>query len=182
MVDAVSRRLAAEYYKAFLYCAARLIRANSGTITAYDGDRVMAIFMGGQKCQEAVRTALELKTAVMDILNPEFAGVYRDSHRLLRHTVGIDTGLILAAKTGVRDDRDVVWVGPAANYASKLNSLKGSDSLFETRITESVYAHVAGSFSFKSNGQDVWQGPYSVLQKEDGSYVRHYRTAAWWAD
>src|ERR1035437_2802310 len=33
---------AAEVYKTFLHCAAKIIRQEGGTITAYDGDRIMA--------------------------------------------------------------------------------------------------------------------------------------------
>jgi len=34
---------AAEIYKTYLYCAARIIRSEGGSITSYDGDRVMGV-------------------------------------------------------------------------------------------------------------------------------------------
>src|SRR5690349_19771976 len=37
---------AAEIYKTYLYCAARIIRSEGGAITSYDGDRVMGVFVG----------------------------------------------------------------------------------------------------------------------------------------
>ena len=37
---------AAEVYKAYLVCVCRIIRQNGGVITAFDGDRVMAIYIG----------------------------------------------------------------------------------------------------------------------------------------
>jgi class 3 adenylate cyclase len=37
---------AAEMYKTFLHCAAKVIRSEEGVITAYDGDRVMAVYIG----------------------------------------------------------------------------------------------------------------------------------------
>ena len=37
---------AAEVYKAFVRCAAKIIRSEGGEIVAYDGDRVMAIYLG----------------------------------------------------------------------------------------------------------------------------------------
>src|SRR5690242_18596899 len=40
---------AAEVYKSFLYCAARVIGNRGGTITAYDGDRIMGVFIGEGK-------------------------------------------------------------------------------------------------------------------------------------
>ena len=40
---------AADVYKSYLYCAAKIIRARDGIITAYDGDRVMGVFIGESK-------------------------------------------------------------------------------------------------------------------------------------
>ena len=34
---------AAEIYKAYLHCAAKIVRAEGGSITAYDGDRIAVI-------------------------------------------------------------------------------------------------------------------------------------------
>src|ERR1035441_3193109 len=39
MVDSKTPQFAAEVYKSYLLCAARLIRSEGGVITAYDGDR-----------------------------------------------------------------------------------------------------------------------------------------------
>lgn len=70
MVDALHDTRAAEYYKAFLHCFAKIVKAEDGTITAYDGDRLMAIFVGGDQAVEAIRAALKISTAVSDIINP----------------------------------------------------------------------------------------------------------------
>ena len=39
----------AKIYKSYLHCASRVIKANGGVITAFDGDRVMAVFIGDGK-------------------------------------------------------------------------------------------------------------------------------------
>src|SRR4051812_48733261 len=52
--------IAAEVYKNYLYCAGRVIRARDGVITAYDGDRIMAVFIGGQKDTNAAKAALQI--------------------------------------------------------------------------------------------------------------------------
>src|SRR5664279_4286309 len=52
---------AAEVYKNYLHCAAKIIRSEGGEITAYDGDRIMAVYLGGRKNTSAVRTALKIK-------------------------------------------------------------------------------------------------------------------------
>src|SRR3954452_1406951 len=51
---------AAEVYKAHLVCACRIIRLNDGVITAFDGDRVMAVYVGDRKNTNAVRSALAI--------------------------------------------------------------------------------------------------------------------------
>ena len=43
LVDTMSPEFAAEVYKSYLVCAARIIRDQGGVITAYDGDRIMAV-------------------------------------------------------------------------------------------------------------------------------------------
>src|SRR5437016_13452535 len=49
LVDSYERSFAAEIYKAYLRCAATIINSEKGTITAYDGDRVMAVFLDDLK-------------------------------------------------------------------------------------------------------------------------------------
>lgn len=172
MVDVLPDTRSAEYYKAYLECAAKVLKSNDGVITAYDGDRAMAIFMGDLQVQNAVQAALQLNWAVREIINPVFAAQYSVSHIELRHTIGIDKSQILAAKIGVRVDNDVVWVGPAANYAAKLNGFNGLDASYPIRITEQAM-QVLGLMAFTRtvNGQTIWEGPFKDLQRG-----RHYRT------
>ena|ERR1700692_174781 len=58
MVDANTSTFSAEVYKTFLHCSGKIIRSEGGEITAYDGDRIMAVFIGGQKNTSAVRAAM----------------------------------------------------------------------------------------------------------------------------
>lgn len=173
MVDKLPAQRAAEYYKSFLHCAAKIISSEGGTITAYDGDRIMAIYMGTTKVNQAVDTAFKLNWAVLHIINAQFQQRYGIFHRQLRHTVGIDQGEILAAKTGVRSDNDIVWVGPAANYASKLNSFTGLDIAYSTRITARAIENCASRFQvFPGTTNQVWDGSFNNVG------VSHYRSDA----
>src|SRR5687767_15171278 len=45
LVDTYTPDFAAEIYKTYLFSAARIIRAEGGEVTAYDGDRVMGVFI-----------------------------------------------------------------------------------------------------------------------------------------
>ena len=136
LVDRKDKTFAAEIYKTFLLCAAKVIRSEDGEVTAYDGDRVMAVFIGKQKNTSAVRTALKINWAVRNIIRPAQMAQYPDDDYVLKHVVGVATSKLMAARTGVRGDNDLVWVGKAANHAAKLNSLPDTHT---TYITEVVY-------------------------------------------
>ena len=136
LVNGYKDWFAAEVYKCFLVAACHIIRNNSGVITAFDGDRVMAVYIGDSKNSSAAKTALQLNWAVGEI-NSALKTAYPNSAFHLRHSVGIDTSGLFVAKTGIRDSNDLVWVGRAANYAAKLSGL--SDAGYSTFITEPVF-------------------------------------------
>jgi class 3 adenylate cyclase len=128
---------AAEVYKCYLHCASKIIQRYNGVITAFDGDRVMAVYIGNSKNTNAVRSALAINHAVTEIINPRIEAQYPGRAYFVRQAVGIDTGLLLVGKTGVRRSNDLVWVGTAANIAAKLCALR--EGGYRTWITEAVY-------------------------------------------
>jgi class 3 adenylate cyclase len=136
LVDSYSPNFAAEIYKSYLTCAAKLIKSEGGMITAYDGDRVMSVFIGDSKNTAAVRTALKINGAVQNIINPALLNQYPDMSYKVRHHVGIDTSSLFVSRIGVRNDNDLVWVGRAANYAAKLCAIDENNTVF---ITEEVF-------------------------------------------
>lgn len=132
LVDAHSPTTAAEVYKSYMVCTARIIKNAGGTITAYDGDRIMGIFIGDRKNSTAAKTALQINWAVSHIVNPALKTQYGTNAYQLSHVIGIDTSSILAARIGVRNDNDIVWVGRAANYAAKLTALDTGHAVYIT--------------------------------------------------
>src|SRR5262245_52750779 len=70
MVDKETASFAAEVYKTYLHCASKVIENEGGVITAFDGDRVMAVFIDDYKNTSAARCALKINYAVQDIINP----------------------------------------------------------------------------------------------------------------
>jgi class 3 adenylate cyclase len=154
LVDGRSWHRAAEVYKAYLYCAAKMIRAEGGTITSYDGDRVMGIFIGDPQCTPAARCALKLNYVVQKVLNPAFKQEYADESLVISQVVGIDVSSINAARTGVRGGNDIVWVGRAANYAAKLCDLR-TDGM-RTWITKAVHDSLSSELK-STNGAAMWK-------------------------
>lgn len=152
LVDTFRPSFAAEIYKSYLVCAARIIRSEGGGITGYDGDRIMAVFVGNSKNSVAARTGLKINHAVLGIINPAIEKLYPGTNYLVKHSVGIDTSQLFVARTGIRGANDLVWVGRAANYAAKLSARSGP----ATQITNEVYQALDENSKIGSNGRNMW--------------------------
>jgi class 3 adenylate cyclase len=110
LVDTSNPHFAAEVYRTYLICAARIVKANDGVITAYDGDRIMGVFIGDSKNSNAVKAAMQINAAVFNIINPALSLQYPSVTYRLRQVIGIDTSPLFVARIGVRNDNDLVWV------------------------------------------------------------------------
>lgn len=151
MVDKCKWSFSAEVYKAYLRCAAQIIRSEEGTITAYDGDRVMAVFTGDSKNTNAVRAAMKVNYAVEEIIRPTIWNQYNTTDFILKHVIGIDTSQLRAARIGVHGDNDLVWIGRAANYAAKLCALADKPIW----ITKAIYDDMDKEVKYSSNN-NMW--------------------------
>lgn len=173
MVESKKDWFSAEIYKTFLHCAAKIIKHYGGTITAYDGDRVMAVYLGKSKNTKAVKTALKIHAARRHIIQPALNKQYPDSNFVLKHTCGIDTSELFVARTGVRGDNDLVWVGRSANWAAKLSDLPNSHA---TWISAAVYDVLHDSAKLEGDGVDMWEE--IAWASQDNATI--YRSDFWW--
>lgn len=170
MVNRYKWEFSAEIYKTVLRCASQIIRSEGGSITAYDGDRVMAIFTGSTKNTDAVRCAMKINFAVQEIIQPAINAQYKTDFKLA-HVVGIDTSQLRTARIGVRGDNDLVWIGRAANYAAKLTNESGKP----TWITKAVYDNMRDEVKYH-DGQDMWQRSYWTSMNN----IEIYSSTYWW--
>jgi class 3 adenylate cyclase len=173
LVDNHAADFAAEIYKTFLHCAAKVIRNQGGKITAYDGDRIMAVFIGDVKNSNAVRAALKIHHAVLHIISPAQKVQYPHISYGLKHVVGIDTSPLFVARTGVRGANDLVWVGRAANYAAKLATLPDSHASY---ITAEVYNKMNGNVKTWTDGRNMWE----AVRWDNFDNRTIYRSNWWW--
>lgn len=164
LVDEMKWEFAAEIYKAYLHCAATIIRTEGGTITSYDGDRVMGIWIGKVQSTPAARAGLKINHAVQKIINPALKSQYSNTAFEVRHVVGIDTSPLRAARTGVRGGNDIVWVGRAANYAAKLTELKMEE---RTWITKDVFDKLTDEAKYGGADKTLMWKSYNWTQKAD---------------
>jgi len=154
---------AAAVYKCYLRCAAKVIRKFNGTITAFDGDRIMAVYIGEGKDSDAARTALAINHAVWQIINPQVELKYPNSGYTLRQAVGVDTSVLHVARTGIRGSNDLVWVGNAANSAAKLSSLR-IDGGYASWVTKAVYDNMSDLVKISQTKRYMWEKPDWTVQ------------------
>lgn len=163
---------ASEIYKNYLYTVSRIIRAHNGSVTAFDGDRVMGVFIGGSKNSNAAKVALKINWAVKNILQPAIEAKYPKTSYKLKQKVGIASSKTMVSRTGIRGSNDLVWVGNAANIAAKLAALH---STYPTYITASVYNKLSEDTKFGGNPKrNMW----TDLGDEDG-YGKIYGSTFW---
>lgn len=173
MVKSKEDWFSAEIYKTFLHCSAKIIKAFGGTITAYDGDRIMAVYLGDRKNTSAVKTALKIHSARRHIIQPALKKQYPSSDFVLKHTCGIDTSPLFVARTGVRGDNDLVWVGRAANWAAKLSDMSNSHA---TWISAAVHDVMLDEVKKAGDGRNMWEKRLWTTQ--DNAEI--YRSDFWW--
>ena len=154
LVDSYKPSFAAKIYKTYLNCAAKIIRSENGVITSYDGDRIMAVYLGGSKNTAAAQSALKINYAVTKIIDPILKECYPNENYVVRQIVGIDTSSLFVASTGIRGSNDLVWVGRAANYAAKLCSLSTN---YPSKLTEAVYEKLNDSAKYSNRGESMWE-------------------------
>lgn len=149
---------AAKVMKAFLAASSRIIREYKGEIRSFDGDRVMAIFVGDRKETRAATTALKINWAVLNVLRPRLRPVKTllsaGGDYVLQHSVGVDTGPVVAVLGGMRAHNDLVWIGRAPNVAAKLSTVR--ESPYHSFVTPDVYKNLAPELK-ATNQQPMWE-------------------------
>ena len=173
LVDQYTDWFAADVYKAYLHCTAKVIRSEGGVITSYDGDRIMAVFIGDSKNTVAARCALKINYAVKHIINEAIKNRNFDKPYTVKHVTGIDTSKLFIARTGIRGSNDLVWVGRSANYAAKLTELS---SAYGTWITGDVYADLDRSSTYGKDDRNMWER----MQWKQMNNMTVYRSDWWW--
>lgn len=172
------RTIAAEVCKVFLACSTRIMRHRNGYIRSFDGDRVMGIFVGNRKNTSAANAALNINYMFKKLLVPRFRKqyeVFRDGTLELSHCVGVDTGAVLIAEAGIRNNNDLIFVGRASNLAAKLSTRRNAP--YVSYLTKRVFDNMNKSVKFSTDGKMIWES-----RTWDGLPEGHrniYRSS-WW--
>ena len=173
-------RAAAKIIRAFLYSMSRLISQHNGTIKSFDGDRIMAVFLGGYKNTNAAKCALKMNHVVSQVIEPMVKDYFtniRSAGFDISHCTGVDTSTILAVRGGQRGANDLVWVGRAPNLAAKLSEIRTPP--YRSYISDTVFSSLNDEAKFSSEDQKrpMW-APSSFSFA--GENVQVYRSEWTW--
>lgn len=152
--QALKQEVTGKIIRSFLNASTRVLRHYQGQVRSFDGDRVMAIFIGNQKNNNAVRAALAINWAVVEVISPKLKEQWPTLPGLwtMKHGVGIANGQALIVRGGVRNYNDLVSIGDAPNVAARLSELRGSPA---TYITEKVYS-LLDTPQKETRGKNMW--------------------------
>jgi adenylate cyclase len=175
------QKTAGKVIRIFLSSMCRLITEFGGTITSFDGDRVMGIFLGDSPNTNAATCALKMNYVVTKIIQPAVNNYFssmREAGFIISHAVGIDTSAILAVRAGQRGSNDLVWVGRAPNLAAKLCEIREEN--YGSYISEDVFfrLHDSAKYSNEPERKLMWeQRTFNFL----GENMNIYRSSWIWA-
>lgn len=179
LAQSLTKEATAKIIKVYINTASRILKNYGGEIRSFDGDRVMAIFMGSSKNWNAVRAALGIQWAVMKVIRPAIESGWSDGANFcdIDHAVGIDTGEALIVRGGVRDNNDLVSVGGAPNVAAKLSDLRNLNSVF---ISDRVHDTLSDDLLTYDDGRrKIWSRMPSSVQI-GGSHTTVYGSSVHW--
>jgi adenylate cyclase len=152
------RTTAAKIVRAYLSAMTRLITYHGGEIRSFDGDRVMGVFVGGNKNTSAAKCALRMNWALTKVLRPKAEAKFpslKKSGFVLEHCVGVHRSDLLVVRGGIRDNSDLVFIGTAPNLAAKLSDIRNAP--YRSYITWHVYDKLGKSAKIDAKtGRSFW--------------------------
>lgn len=176
LAQTVKKPVVAKILRSYLNPASSILGHYGGEIRSFDGDRVMAIFMGPNKETKAVRAALAVNWLVSAHLRDYIKASWTDVAKwwTLNHSIGIDVGEALLTRTGVRGDNDIVSIGGALNIAAKLSDVRNGNGI---HISKAVYEPMDNEVAFV-DGRNFWTRLLPI--KVGGTRVEYFSTDAYW--
>lgn len=177
VIAIANREAAARLFRAYLALCARLIVRRGGEIRSFDGDRIMAVFVGTHASTSAVAAGLEINWCFQTILTPLFQAQYpmfvTGGYRLAQ-AVGIDGGEVSVVRGGIRANNDLVWIGHAPNVAAKLSNLRVPP--YATFVSEEIFLSLPAWLQFAPNTPVFF---WDSLQP-GAIPVSNIRCTSWW--
>lgn len=159
-----SKEVMARLYTAFVSSVSYIAQHHGGIIRNIIGDRVMVVFPSKNCFTNAVDTAISINTIATRIIDKHFKGFD------FKVGIGIDFGEMKVIKTGISKQgkeraahKNLVWIGNAANIASKLTDVANKE------IVKTVYR-----VTRNPNNPKAWRrkGGFGYLSIGPGDFER----------
>jgi adenylate cyclase len=176
MAQKLKKTVTAKIIRTYINSASRILRWKGGAIRSFDGDRVMAIFIGDSKNTSAVRAALAINWAVVKVIWPKVKETWPTitDFYSMDHGIGVATGEALIVRGGVRDNNDLVSIGEAPNVAAKLSDIRSYKTIY---IAADVYNNMHKSVTY-ADATNMWSSFAS--QTIGGKSYAVYATSYHW--
>lgn len=178
MARTFDRRITAKILKSFLAASVRIIRYHNGTVMSFDGDRVMAAFVGATPATTATRCAFSISWMVNEVLRPKFESKYetvRNAPFRIRHATGVEYGTVFIVRAGARGDNDLISIGGVPNLAAKFSDIR--EDGYDTYISRNVYNRLSDSAKKTLTGREInWEARSWSFA---GSTIKLNRTSYW---
>lgn len=169
LVKRYKKQFAARVIRMYMRASVDCIRNKGGHIRSFDGDRVMGVFIGERRRNDAVEAALNLSWVVDQVINPKLAKHLERTNSALwsvSHRSGIDDGETFIVRGGARDNSDLVSIGNAPNIAAKLSGIRGESG--SITITSHVYNFLneknkmSGDLAMWKKRAETAVGPHNI--------------------
>ena len=165
-------------HKSFLYAVSKCIRSEDGEIRSFNGDSILTFFIGDgiDPARRAVRTAMKVKYALEEFVNPQLEKAFG---KVVDFGIGIAQGEISVAKSGISGDedyQDLIWIGwpvyHAVGYGETVSRPKS------ICISKNVYNSIKEDRNLIfSNGEPMWEE--SEIELKNGTFTVHKTSYRW---
>lgn len=181
ITNAFRRQTAAKMMKSYFDGAVRIVNKNDGQVRSFNGDGLLAIFVGDLRSSNAVKAAMQVEYFVKMTLRPKFERYFGSNETALGQALdfdvgcGLDDGEIFAVRVGIRGTNDVAWVGRCTNTSSKLASSVSTPH--NIAVTAEVYSRITNDRKYApSSGTHMWS---EERTKSIGGTDRVVRTSSY---
>uniref|UniRef100_UPI0040282654 adenylate/guanylate cyclase domain-containing protein n=1 Tax=Candidatus Wunengus californicus TaxID=3367619 RepID=UPI0040282654 len=118
-----------------------IVKYWNGEIEKTTGDGIMAIFGTETRnnfliARDAIEAAMTMRYIMLNDINPKFVS---EGLPVINFRIGIEMDEVLVSRIGIKNSNFLTVVGGAANLASKLQTLSGSNGIC---IGENVYRNL----------------------------------------
>jgi len=166
-------------HRAFLLALTHCVERRDGHMRSFNGDGILAFFVGENASSRAVRTAMDMKGFVLKINEH----LENESVNKIDFGIGIAQGEIMVAKSGKAGDdqtkQDLIWVGLPVYMAVELSDYAHSpDNLWisnnvRTSIGKEEYLDVI----YDKEGKSMWS---KVTRKFKSVGEKEVRSTSWY--